>query len=245
MNIALILSGGTGRRLGMDMPKQYIEVAGRPVISYSIRQLSIHSSVDVIQIVADPAWRPAIGEWLEREDVEHKFRGFSDPGENRQLSILHALEDIRTYAGNEDYVFVHDAARPLLSARQIGECLGGVAGHDALVPVLPMKDNVYSSTDGKRITSLLNRSEIFAGQAPEVFQLGKYYDANMRLMPERILDINGSAEPAILAGMEVYLIPGDEGNFKITTPGDLERFQKMMSENGMDSSAGTDRNKEK
>ena len=64
-------------------------------------------------------------------------------------------------------------------------------------------------------------------------------------MPERILDINGSAEPAILAGMEVYLIPGDEGNFKITTPGDLERFQKMMSENGMDSSAGTDRNKEK
>ena len=228
MNIALILSGGTGLRLGSETPKQYLEVGGRPVICYSIETLSVHEEIDAIQIVADPAWRGQIGSWLEFADPIGKFRGFSAPGENRQLSILHGLEDIQKYAADPDRVFVHDAARPLLSVRQISDCLAAVEGHDGVVPVLPMKDTVYLSTDGKRVTSLLKRNEIFAGQAPEVFLLGKYLEANRQLLPERILQINGSTEPAILAGMDMAMIPGDEGNFKITTRNDLERFRQIL-----------------
>lgn len=228
MNIALILSGGTGLRLGSETPKQYLEVGGRPVICYSIETLSVHEEIDAIQIVADPAWRGQIGSWLESADPMGKFRGFSAPGENRQLSILHGLEDIQKYAADPDRVFVHDAARPLLSVRQISDCLAAVEGHDGVVPVLPMKDTVYLSTDGKRVTSLLKRNEIFAGQAPEVFLLGKYLEANRQLLPERILQINGSTEPAILAGMDMAMIPGDEGNFKITTRNDLERFRQIL-----------------
>ncbi len=229
MNIALILSGGTGTRLGAEIPKQYIEIGGRPVISYCIRRLSMHHAVDAVQIVAEPLWQEQIRKWLEIEDVEKKFRGFSLPGKNRQLSILHGLEDIRKYAKDTDYVFVHDAARPLLSERMISECLHDVVGHDGLVPVLPMKDTVYTSADGKKITSLLNRGEIFAGQAPEVFMLEKYWTANRRLLPNLILTINGAAEPAVMAGMDIYLIPGDEGNFKITTRDDLDRFRQIIS----------------
>lgn len=153
---------------------------------------------------------------------------FSNPGENRQLSILHGLEDIRGYASDWDYVFIHDAARPLLSEQQITDCMEGAAGHDGVLPVLPMKDTVYSSADGKKITALLKRSEIYAGQAPEVFRLGPYYEANCRLLPEKIKQINGSTEPAIMAGMDIVMIPGDEGNFKITTKEDLERFRTMI-----------------
>ena len=85
--------------------------------------------------------------------------------------------------------------------------------------------NLSCREEGKKIDALLNRSQIFAGQAPEVFRLGRYYEANQVLLPEKILTINGSTEPAILAGMDVVMIPGDEGNFKITTKADLERFQ--------------------
>lgn len=229
MNIALLLSGGTGTRLGAGIPKQYIDVGGRPVISYCIRCLSVHNAIDAIQIVADPSWQGHIWGWLDREDVQKKFRGFSVPGENRQLSILHGLEDIHSYADETDYVFVHDAARPLLSVQMTSQCLRAVKGHDGLVPVLPMKDTVYMSAGGHRITSLLNRSEVFAGQAPEVFQLGKYLAANRKLMPERILQVNGAAEPAVMAGMDIVLIPGDEENFKITTKADLERFRRITS----------------
>ncbi len=228
MNIALILSGGTGARLGADIPKQYIEVGKRPIISYCIETLSAHPMVGGIQIVADPAWQDELRGWLARWDTRGKWRGFSGPGKNRQLSILNGLEDIRRYADDRDYVFIHDAARPLLSPQQITDCLQGVAGHDGLMPVLPMKDTVYASKDGKRVTSLLNRSEIYAGQAPEVFCLGTYYMANCQLLPEKILTINGSAEPAVMAGLDVVMIPGDERNYKITTRNDLEKFRERM-----------------
>ena len=228
MTTALILSGGVGTRLGLDTPKQYIKVGGRPIISYSIERLFSHSRIDAIQIVADPVWRKQLQDWLTADGFDKKFKGFSNPGENRQLSILHGLEDIRGYASDWDYVFIHDAARPLLSEQQITDCMEGAAGHDGVLPVLPMKDTVYSSADGKKITTLLKRSEIYAGQAPEVFRLGPYYEANCRLLPEKIKQINGSTEPAIMAGMDIVMILGDEGNFKITTKEDLERFRTMI-----------------
>lgn len=228
MNIALILSGGTGARLGTDIPKQYIEVCGKPIIRYCIESLSKHPAIDAIQIVANPAWHAQIEGCLSAADAENKFKGFALPGENRQLSIYSGLEAIRAYANDNDYVLVHDAARPLLTAKQISECLEAVVGHDGVLPVLPMKDTVYASDDGKTVAALLDRKSIFAGQAPEVFVVGKYYEANKRLLSDRILTINGSTEPAILAGMDIVMINGDENNFKITTRSDLDRFEQIL-----------------
>lgn len=250
MVTALLLSGGTGTRMGVETPKQYIEVKGKPIIAYCLQTLLSHKEIDAVQIVADEMWHDAILQSVAdlcgieeyRNSVSEeavgsklftgsssKIRGFSEPGKTRQLSILNGLEDIRSYAADSDYVLIHDAARPLLSSKQISDCLdAALAGHDGAIPVLPMKDTVYFSEDGRLITSLLERSRIFAGQAPELFVLRKYYEANKALLPERILQINGSTEPAIMAGMDIAMIPGDEGNFKITTKADLERFQEII-----------------
>ena len=132
------------------------------------------------------------------------------------------------YADDTDYVFIHDAARPLLSAEIIADCLDGALDHDGAMPVLPMKDTVYYSRSGNVVDRLLDRSTIYAGQAPEVFLLGRYYEANRSLLPDRIWEINGSTEPAVLAGMDIAMIPGDEKNFKITTMADLERFRSII-----------------
>lgn len=232
MNIALILSGGTGTRMGLDMPKQYIEVHNRTIISYCIELLSGHSQIDAVQIVADTQWHNLIKEALNMYDLQNKFRGFSLPGANRQLSIFNGLNDIATYAADEDYVLIHDAARPMLTSAMISECFKAVKGHDGVLPVLPMKDTVYFSEDGTRVSELLDRSRIYAGQAPEVFVLGKYIEANKKLLPDKIYNINGSTEPAIMTGMDIEMIPGDEANFKITTMSDLERFRAYIEQNG-------------
>lgn len=228
MNIALILSGGTGTRLGTDMPKQYIRVCDKPIIYSCIESLSKHPAIDAIQIVADSAWHGLIEKCLSIADAANKFKGFAIPGKNRQLSIYNGLTAIREYADDDDYVLIHDAARPLLTERLITECLEAVTGHDGVLPVLPMKDTVYYSKDGSSVTELLDRSTIFAGQAPELFVIGKYYEANKRLIPDKILGINGSTEPAIMAGMDIAMIAGDENNFKITTKSDLERFEQIL-----------------
>ena len=221
MNIALILSGGTGTRLGSDIPKQYIKVRGRMIIDYCLETFINNENIDYIQIVADKAWRD------ELDISNEKFKGFSNPGANRQLSIYNGLTDIKKYADDDSLVMIHDAARPLLKAELINACFDAASSFDGVIPVLPMKDTVYLSEDGRRISSLIDRSSIYAGQAPEVFKLGKYYEANEALLPDKILTINGSTEPAIISGMDITMIPGDESNFKITTKADLMRFEEM------------------
>lgn len=230
MNTALILSGGTGIRLGLDIPKQYILVGGRSIISYCIEQLSMHDGIDAIRIVAAEEWHETIRQCLREYDRNGKFTGFSVPGENRQMSVFHGLQDIRSENEKDAVVLIHDAARPNLTSGQITECLNALSGHDGVMPVLPMKDTVYLSNEGNRVLELLERDKIFAGQAPEVFRLEPYYAANERLIPEKILQINGSTEPAVLGGLDVVMIPGREDNFKITTGEDLKRFQKIVAE---------------
>ena len=232
MVTALILSGGTGKRLGSEIPKQYIEVAGKPIIIYCLEAICASNNIDAFQIVADSAWEDQIHSWMNKYNLIQKFHGFSTPGETRQLSIYSGLKDIAEFADDEDLVFIHDAARPFLSEDLVGRCVVAAKGHDGVLPVLPMKDTIYLSEDGKAISSLLDRKQVFAGQAPEVFVLGKYMEANTRLIKSgEIKMINGSTEPAILAGMDIAMINGDESNIKITTMSDLNHFKRMMKDN--------------
>lgn len=230
MNIALILAGGSGVRLGADIPKQYIAVKEKTVIAYCLEVFGAHPQIDAVQIVAHGQWRESIHKQMP-ETVLCKFKGFSEPGSNRQYSIYHGLQDIVQYAKETDIVIVHDAARPLVCASLLTDCINACKEHDGCLPVLPMKDTVYFG-DGSKITSLLEREKVYAGQAPEAFVLGKYYEANRCLVPDKIERINGSTEPAIMAGMDIAMIPGDEGNFKITTQADLERFKALLDRSG-------------
>lgn len=230
MNIALILAGGSGIRLSADLPKQYISIKGKTVITHCLEVFGVHPQIDAIQIAAHMEWRESIHKQMP-ETVLEKFKGFSEPGNNRQYSLFNGLQDIVQYAKETDIVIVHDAARPLVSASLLSSCIEACREHDGALPVLPMKDTVYLG-DGNKITSLLEREKVYAGQAPEAFLLGKYYEANRCLLPDKIRRINGSTEPAIMAGMDIAMIPGDEGNFKITTQADLERFKALLSIDG-------------
>lgn len=232
MNAAVILAGGKGSRMELEIPKQYYEVNEKAVISYCLNTFLRHEEIDAVQIVADEMWHGYIMQQLFALPHNEKFRMFSAPGENRQLSIYNALVDLRRYALEDDIVVIHDAARPCVSADQITDCLKAVKEHDGTLPVLPMKNTVYFSEDGRVISSLLDRGKVFAGQAPEAFLLGRYYEANRALLPDKILEINGSAEPAVMAGMDIVMIPGDERNFKITTMADLGRFRESVQKGG-------------
>lgn len=229
MNIALVLSGGIGTRVGGDIPKQYLHVHGKMIIEYCLEILVEHKKIDGFQIVAESSWQRDILDRIQKiSGYETKKIAFSIPGENRQLSIWNGLCDMKEYVGEEATVFIHDAARPLLSEQMITQCFEALQDHDGVMPVLPMKDTVYTSIDGDRVSGLLDRSTIFAGQAPELFCFDRYYEACKALLPERILQINGSTEPAIMAGLDIAMIPGDEGNYKITTKEDLERFREKV-----------------
>ena len=231
MNIALILSGGTGTRMGMDIPKQYISVNGRMIVEYCMDVIFSSALIDKVCVVADAGWHSymevRIANMKKRHNVD-KFMGFALPGETRQLSVVNGLEKIMEFAGKEDFVMIHDGARPLVTHDIIQRCFECVEGHEGVMPVLPMKDTIYMSEDGQSISGLIKREKVFAGQAPEVFALGKYYSACKALKPEKMLAIKGSSEPAVLYGMDIVMTRGDESNYKITTPDDLRRFEEYV-----------------
>ena len=225
MNYAIDLSGGTGSRSGLKVPKQYYEVNNKPIIRYVVDTIEKCGEVNGIVIVAAPEWHKYLSKHLASSE---KFLGFAEPGENRQLSIYNALCFLkqRLSISDTDLVLIQDAARPNTSLGCILSCLSIADDEDGAMPVLPMKDTVYVSENGKQVSGLLDRNTLFAGQAPESFRFGKYLAANQALLPDKILEINGSTEPAILAGMNICMIPGDEGNYKITTSADMHRFEK-------------------
>lgn len=233
MNIAIILAGGKGERVGGDIPKQFMDLSGQMMLLHSMKAFSESEYVGNIQIVADEAYREKIEDAIFEDGnspIAEKFLSFSDPGENRQMSIYNALKDIGDILGRDsiDGVIIHDAARPFVTVETVNDCLLTLDEHDGAMPVIPMNDTVYFSRSGQKVDELLNRNNIYAGQAPEAFWYDKYLAANEELLPDKILLVKGSTEVAIMAGMDVAMIPGDQRNFKITSTEDMERARQIF-----------------
>ena len=224
---AILLSGGVGTRLSSDMPKQYIKVNNRMIIDYSLKTLLAAKCIDELVIVADDGWQPAVLDAVKESANADKFKGFAAPGRTRQLSIYNGMK-LYEDAKENDLILIHDAARPNISCELLDTMAKCITGHDGVMPVIPMKDTVYLTGEDGRVASLVNRKLVVAGQAPEMFRYKAYLKANDKLIADGRMElINGSTEPAVLAGMDVITIPGDENNYKITTKADLDKFRAV------------------
>ena len=229
MNIAIILSGGVGSRMGLDIPKQYVVVNGQPIISYCIQTFLCNEHTDAIVIGVANGWKEYVMEQMEKlHPAKPVF--YAEPGETRQYSIFNALRVVKDQGYSDDsFVIIHDAARPLVSDELINRCYEACNRADGSMPVIAVKDTTYYSEDGKSITSLLDRSKLWAGQAPEAFVFGKYLQIHENMSHEELLKINGSTEIAFKQGLKVEMVEGDPMNFKITTPEDLSNFESIIN----------------
>jgi len=232
MNTVIVLSGGKGTRMKniVSCPKQYYEIDNKPIIGYCLDTFENNKHVDAVIIVADTEWYDYIGEYILHNNIT-KFKGFAESGETRQLSVFNALKMIKNFMKEEDVVLVHDAARPFVTDKIIEQCFNIPAYYDGVMPVLPVTNTMYQSADGKEISQLLPRKEIFSGQAPESFVYGKYMNIHEENLIGEIAKSNGSSELAYRYGMKIALIEGDSRNFKITNPEDIRMAKMYLNEN--------------
>lgn len=223
MNYAVILSGGVGTRMGNpNLPKQYMLAKGKPVLVYTLEQFQACPEVDCIIVVANSEWDQEIWSWAKKYGITKMARR-ADPGATRQESLLSGM---LACEGNsdEDLVLVHDSARPLISVELISRTVAAMDGFDAVLPVLEMKDTIYQSFDGKSVSALADRSTLFCGQSPETFRLKKYLQLNLQATKEELEATRGGCELAFRNGMKIGLLLGEDQNFKLTTPGDMDRL---------------------
>lgn len=229
MNIAIILSGGVGSRMGLNIPKQYVMVNEQPILNYCLQTFLCNEHIDALVIGVADVWLDFVKEYVAKLNPSKPIY-YAKPGETRQYSIYNALNVVRENGFADDsIVIIHDGARPLVSHDLINRCLEGCKEADGIMPVIPVKDTTYLSEDGKHIQSLLNRSHLWGGQAPEAFRFGKYIKVHDEMPREELLKINGSTEIAFKAGLDCQMVEGDPMNFKITTPEDLSNFESIIN----------------
>ncbi|MBF0285938.1 MAG: 2-C-methyl-D-erythritol 4-phosphate cytidylyltransferase [Magnetococcales bacterium] len=212
----VVVAAGQGRRVGGPLPKQYLPLAGVPVLLHTLRRLHAHPLIDPIQpvIAADglALWEEWIGPHLaELPRVRPPVFG----GAERQDSVLAGL---RALDPPPLWVGIHDAARPLVSLALLQRLLEGRRGAQALIPALPIADTVKRSLDGTWIHATEERSQLWLAQTPQFFRHATILAAHARPRQHPATDDAALMEEM---GLPVRLIPGDPANLKITRPEDL------------------------
>jgi len=167
MNIAAVLSGGTGTRMGADIPKQYQEAAGKPVIVHTLEQMQRCSTVDGVVVTASPAWEEQILQW-KKEFALTKLLAIVPAGADRQLSIRSGLLAAEPFMEKDKMsgVIIQDAVRPLASVELLTRLVAELKDAPCVMPALPVTDTTYTSHDGQWVDGLLERSLLYGGQAP-------------------------------------------------------------------------------
>jgi len=221
----LIVAAGCGRRFGAARPKQYLELAGRPVLMRAIDPFLDHGDPDRIILVIPPEDGDFIKEMLD-EYLPGARPLLVPGGATRQNSVYRGLSAI---ADEEAQVAVHDAARPLFDGAKLPEWRALLEECDAVLPVLPIADTVVEARDG-RVTKLLDRRKLGAVQTPQLFRLSVLRAAHLDAI-ERGEENAGDDGGLVLAlGGDVRSVPGSAANFKITRPEDFAWAERELKE---------------
>ncbi len=230
MNIAIVLSGGAGSRFGGQVPKQYLEMAGKPVAVYTLEQFQRCERVEHILVVAEQCWEKELLLWRGRYGLD-KLREIAPAGLDRQHSILNGLLAAEKYAAEEDTgVIIQDAARPLTSPALIDRLIAGLAKAPAVLPVIPVTDTVYYTANGQQVDGIPDRETLRAGQAPEAFRFWAYWELYKNTPPEKRGAMSGSCQLPYSAGWRVKLVPGERENIKLTYQADWKLCELILKE---------------
>jgi 2-C-methyl-D-erythritol 4-phosphate cytidylyltransferase/2-C-methyl-D-erythritol 2,4-cyclodiphosphate synthase len=222
--VALVVAAGRGTRFGGEVPKQYAELAGRPLLSHSLARLARHPAVAAVGTVIDPDHRAlyeAAGAGL---DLLPAVAG----GASRQDSVRLGLESLALLAPAR--VLIHDGARPFVSDDVIDRVLAALDDAPGAIAALPLADTLKRANDGvtpETVAATVPRDGLWRAQTPQAFRFADILAAHRQAASQT--DLTDDAAVAERAGLAVRLVAGSPANFKVTTPADLERAARWLA----------------
>lgn len=220
---AVLVAAGRGNRAGGEMPKQYHAIGGVAMIRRSAEAL-VQAGVEVVQPVIHPHDRALFDAAMAAgPPVRMPVSG----GDSRRESVLRglrALTDIRP-----DCVLIHDAARPFAASDLIARVVAALKTSDGSIPALPVADTLKRSEDGRRCLDTVSRDGLWRAQTPQGFRFEAILAAHENAAADGRVDWTDDAQIAEAAGIEVAIVAGSEDNFKITSPDDLARAERLVA----------------
>lgn len=230
LNIAVVLAGGSGRRIGGDLPKQFIEVNGRAIIEYSIDAFEKCDGIDEIVVVVNKDFVSEMNKIVARNTWK-KLKKILDGGAERSDSSLSA---IKAYEGTNCNLIFHDAVRPLVSQRIIADVVEALKKYNAVAVSVPSIDTIVEVDEsGKIIGRIPKRSMLRCQQTPQAFNyeiIAKSYKLAMADSNFVATDDCGVVARYV-PDEKIFIVDGDDSNIKITYKKDLKIMEMLVGNN--------------
>lgn len=233
----VLLAGGTGSRMKANMPKQFLDLCGVPVLHHSLdlflERLPTHAKAmgkegpPFVVLVMDPKYQP------EYQPIVDKYNGrlaFANPGEERQGSVENGLNKLVEMAdGSCKYVAVHDSARPLVTIQEICDVITDAKEYGAAVLGVPCKATIKESEDGSLVLRTIPRSRLWEVHTPQVIRIDTLQRGFTKVQAEN-LEVTDDVSVVEALGEPVKLTLGEYTNLKITTPEDMSVAESILEE---------------
>lgn len=227
MNIALIIAGGKGVRMGYSIPKQFIEINDKPIIVYTLEKFENHPSIDVIAVVCIDGWVDVLNQYAKKYGIS-KLKHIIIGGSVGQDSIKKGLLELHKYYDDQAIVLIHDAIRPMVSSEIISNCIAQTSRCGNAITVIPCQEAMLVTDDSLSSKEAYPRSNLKRTQTPQGFRLGDILNVHEKAKKMGITDSIASCTLYTEVGRTVYFSAGSERNIKLTTPEDLEIFKNYL-----------------
>lgn len=221
MNYAIILAGGKGSRMKSSVPKQFMQLCGKPMICHSIEAFEKNSNIDSIIIVTAKDYKDYIKELIQINGYK-KVKQITEGGAERYDSVYSGICAIDNITAS-DYIFIHDGARPCITQNVINKCCEEVKEYTACVAAVPVKDTIKVAGNDNKAVKTPDRSLLWQVQTPQVFRADIIKNAYDKLYEDS--DKSTITDDAMVAerymNMSVRLTMSEYTNIKVTTPEDV------------------------
>lgn len=230
MNIAVIFAGGTGNRMGLkDVPKQFLEVEGKPIIIHTIEHFEKHPEIDEIYLVCIESWIEYLKYLLEKHRIT-KVKAIVTGGNSGQESIYKGLKEAEKKCPKDSIVLIHDGVRPLIDHDLITRNINDTKLHGNSITCTGCNETFITSKNGIEVNGVPIRRESFNAQAPQAFRLGDVIESHeqMRKTNPNYIDVIDTCTLFNMQNKPVFLTEGVRGNIKITNPVDIYIFKAWL-----------------
>ncbi|WP_017756437.1 IspD/TarI family cytidylyltransferase [Calidifontibacillus oryziterrae] len=233
MNIALILAGGSGQRMGnIDMPKQFLILDNKAILLHTLEKFFVfRHEIDKVIVATHPTWFAYTRDLISRNfKKQSSYFEVITGGTTRHSTVRIGLKHIQQSYDpqDDDVVLTHDAVRPFVSYRIIKENIKGTQKWGAVDTVIPAVDTIVYSKDGLKIAEIPKREEYYQGQTPQSFFINELVSVYSQFTDEQLESTTDVAKLYRLLNKSVYLVMGEQNNFKITTPFDLSMARALI-----------------
>ncbi len=222
---AIIVAAGKGTRMGANIDKLFLEVAGRPVVAHAWARFNAAKDIDYIVVVVRDGMQSVFKELAEQYGLTKPYQLVAG-GAERQDSVWNGLEAL---PHGTEIVAIQDGARPCTDETLITATIAAARGVGAAVAAQPVTDTIKESEDGKTVSRTLERGKLWAVQTPQVFQVAVIRKA-LAVVRESGLQVTDDTAACELIGQPVRLMSGTRPNPKVTVPTDLPYIEMLLKQ---------------